>query len=248
MTMYLQRASLVGDSNATKDLNQGDVLRRLPVPKPPLARSITTLRGPKVTYPFSADSFGQAVGKEEGVRALRLMLEVELVEYAIVLSNACDNTDGTWQLLVAPISPFEFSPEADSDSKKWRQISVAATGATAPKQFYLPRYRDMPRSKVELARIAGITHEYLARCVLEIGTDRAFGLTDEAQRHLQRTLDLFFARNAREDYDWPSREDLELKKAWLEQELARGGRRQESNKKRLEELVRILGNWEGPEG
>jgi hypothetical protein len=122
-------------------------------------------------------------------------------------------------------------------------ISEATTGTANPKFFYLPASPEfgLIRSEVRLAQIFPVTHSYLTRGVIDGGTTRACGLTDEAQRHLQWTIALFFGRHPREDSDWPSLEDLMLKEKWLECQLARGTRHQKRHEAELAQLKSRLG-------
>ena len=48
-----------------------------------------------------------------------------------------------------------------------------------------------------------LMHEYITRCARDGTARRAGGLSPDAVRHLQRSLDVYFARNPREDYEWP---------------------------------------------
>jgi hypothetical protein len=81
------------------------------------------------------------------------------------------------------------------------------------------------RSEVDLNEMFAVESSYLVRCLTELGGKRLFGLSPEAVRHLQRTIDFFFGRHPRDDHAWPSSEDFELKLAWLDGEVHRGGPR-----------------------
>lgn len=130
---------------------------------------------------------------------------------------------------------------------EWLQISRAATGHA--KSFYLPAnpLHKFARSEVDLTEMFAVEPSYVARCLAELNGQRLFGLTQEAARHLQRTIDLFFGRHPREDHAWPSREDLELKVSWLEYEISRGGARSSEYEQELQTVQKLLkekpGSW-----
>jgi hypothetical protein len=142
----------------------------------------------------------------------------------IVLSNSCDNANSL-PLILAPIKDFIFPDGYDTPAKQWRLISEMATGAANPKFFYLAASAEfgLRRSRVQLAEMFSVDHSYLQRSISEAETKLLCGLQPEAARHLQWTLTQFFGRNPREDYDWPSRDDLELTEKWLEAQLDEGG-------------------------
>jgi hypothetical protein len=73
-----------------------------------------------------------------------------------------------------------------------------------------------------------------------LGARRVFGLTPEAVRHLQRSLEYLFARNPREDHTWPSKADFVLKTRWLEAEIARGGPHKHDYERELEDIRKLL--------
>jgi hypothetical protein len=147
--------------------------------------------------------------------------------------------------LAIALTPEERRRLQEADA--WLRVSRAATGHT--KSFYMPASPpyEFIRSEVDLNEIVAVEPTYLARCLGELNAQRLFGLTPDAARHLQRTLDFFFARHPRDDHAWPSREDFELKLVWLDHEILRGGRRvaeyteeREAIRKRLDENP---GSW-----
>jgi hypothetical protein len=217
----------------TRDLNQGDVLQGVLTPNLLTEKNFALRQGSKLI-----------LADEEALRnrppTLRVMHEVQHSD-CLVVSNSCDNVSGL-PLLLAPIRPLVFPAGCDSPEKQWRYISEMATGSANTKLFYLPASADfgLIRSEAQLVRMFSVDHSYVSRCVKEAGTSRVCGLKAEAQIHLQWALAHLFGRNPREDYDWPSREDLELKKQWLEAELGRGGRHQERYESELSEVKRRL--------
>ncbi len=229
--MYEARATL----SDTHDLNQGDVLRAVLRPHTVIDQNFVIREGGKVRWKVPPEALAQPDPN------LRLMHQLEKEDLSIAISNSCDNSSDL-QLLLAPVRPFKFPKGCDTPESQWRVISEAATGTANPKFFYLPSSTEfgLARSEVRLAQIFPVSHPYLDRCLKEAGTTRVCGLTAEAQRHLQWTIALFFGRNPREDNDWPSAEDLELKIKWLESELTRGSRHQEKYQAELAELKKRL--------
>ena len=160
---------------------------------------------------------------------------------ALVVSNSCDNFNGAHPIILAPIRAFPIK-EGMSVRDSWRMISEAATGTASPKFFYLPAHNavGLTRSRAVLPDLFVVDPTYLKRCVDEGGTRRICGLTAEAQRHLQWAIGLMFARNPREDLDWPSTEDLRLKLAMIDDELQQGSRDHEHLKTEREKIARRL--------
>lgn len=230
--MYEPRAALAD----THDLNQGDILSGVLRPATVTEGNFVLRDGGKVRYPAPPKSL------ENSDPNLRLMHEVRVESRCMVVSNSCDNTLD-YPIFLAPIRPFAFPQGCDTPQAQWRVISEAATGTANPKFFYLteaPEFK-LPRSEVQLNLIFTVLHSYLGRCVREAGTVRVCGLKPEAQRHLQWTIAAFFGRNPREDQDWPSREDLKLKVAWLEDQIAAGSRHQSEYKEELTAIKARLG-------
>jgi hypothetical protein len=152
-------------------------------------------------------------------------------------------TDGVHAALVRDALQHASTPEGRQLLRKadgWLQVSRLATGHS--KSFYLPGSppADFKRSEVDLSEMFAVEPSFLARCLRELNARRLFGLTHEAARHLQRTLEFFFGRHPREDHAWPSREDFELKLAWLDGEIRRGGARIEAHEKERHEIHEIL--------
>lgn len=228
--MYVARPPL-GAPSWSRDLNQGDVIAGLLLPKPLTDKTFCRREGPKTSDSATAQDL--ALPNPH----LRVLLRLDREPFCLVLSNSCDNAGGDLPLLICPVRPLKFK-EDSTDAEKWRQISVAATGTASPKHFYLPENiaSGLPRSSAQLPIFHSLTHEYVTRCAQEGGAKRVVGLAEEGVRHLQRGLDVFFARNPREDHDWPSNDDLLLKAAWLEEQITRGGPRREDYREELRVL------------
>lgn len=172
---------------------------------------------------------------------LRVMVKPKLVQFAIVLSASCNNAQGL-PIEMAPVSPFKFGPNVTTDSSKWQEVSGAATGGGRPKLFYLPSCAEvgLPRSAAALEMKAHVAADYLDHSFKGAGAARIAGLTAEAVRHLQWALSQFYSRNPREDHDWPSLEDFQLKLVFLEESVSRGGPDMEQQRAEIEVIRRLL--------
>lgn len=111
--------------------------------------------------------------------------------------------------------------ERERDAERWMAISRSATAAN-PKRFYMPGdpARAFQRSEADLVITQSAEPGYISRCLKELKASRVFGLSEEAVRHLQYTINSFFGRNPRDDHAWPSDDDLALKATWLKREIA----------------------------
>lgn len=219
-----------------RELEQGDILRGILRPSAATAKNFALLKdGNKFKHPAPQEAVLE-VSKD-----LRVVLAPQREELSVVVSSSCDNALGTLPILLVPAKPFKL--QADTPEDQWLEISQAATGTANPKVFYLTASKEygFERSQAQFNLMFSVSHDYIARCMEDAKTSRVCGLKPEAQRHLQWALSLFFGRNPREDYDWPSLEDLELKERWLEATLKAGGRLQERYEADLAEVRRRLG-------
>lgn len=201
-----------------RQLNQGDILANAPRLKHGGAENLSELAGRKnFNWPVP-ESKVTAFSK-----ALRVMQAVERVDFAIVISNSCDNASGQIPILLAPVIPFVFSLRDDTPARQWLVISHAATSTAAPKYFYLPSADELgiPRSEAQLELMYFVTPSLMEKFMQLSDTRRVCGLSRDAIIHLQWQIGLIFGRNPREDLSWPSREDLQLKLAWLAEEIAK---------------------------
>jgi len=166
-------------------------------------------------------------------------------ELVIVVSNSCDIFSKNYPILIVPARPFKL--QSETRSEQWEEISVAGTGTANAKTFYMPGSRDLgiERSEAQFNLMFSVSHSYFERCLKEASATRLCGTTADAQRHLQWALGLFFGRNPREDLDWPSQEDLELKVEWLKERIAKGGKYQERHKADLEATLQRLHQGDG---
>lgn len=231
MGMYVARPDLVDPH----DLNQGDILTGMLRPKILTEKNFCVRTGSKVTIPAPAETL-KALDKN-----LRVMSELERID-ALVISNSCDNT-GNNPLLLVPVRPLKLD-DKEPAHKQWDMISQAATGTANPKLFYLPAEPGLgpaARSEAQLHTIFSVSHEFVQRCVAEAGTKRVCGLTAEALRHLQWAVGVVFSRDAREDYDWPSRDDLALKLAYYDHHIEKGHARKAEYVKEREHVRKLLG-------
>ncbi len=212
MPMYVERPAL-GDA---RDLYQGDILLgmlRIHAPGEKnfglLQREGKTARFDYRTKPHHLKSPGEA---------LRVFSKVEPVD-VLVLSPTCDNARGAFPIMLAPLADFQF--KSDNVDKMWLQLSQAATGTATPKRFYLPAHPSgrLKRSWAQLPIMFMVQPSFVDRCIKQADTERLCGITDEAQVHLRWQLGLYFGRNAREDQDWPSTDDLGLKLRALEERV-----------------------------
>lgn len=232
MGMYVERTAL----DNTRNLNQGDVLLGMLRPKTPTGKNFCLRQGSKFVYPAPPETLAQIKAD------LRVATQPERID-ALVISNSCDNAAGDNPLLLVPIQPFKLNNEWP-EHEQWRAISTAATGTANPKIFYLPAQPDWglhQRCEAQLHLIFSVSHEFLARCLAEAGTTRPFGLTDAAVRHLQWAIGVVFSRDPREDYEWPSPEDLKLKLAFYDYHIEAGTRRHDEYVQERTRVRQLLG-------
>lgn len=145
---------------------------------------------------------------------LAILANVRLVR-AIVISQSCDV--GGDRVLVAPLS--EFAPQGNQGRKKWREVQRAATSLHQPSRVYLPDdpRNVRPRSWIELGD-AFTTSPEMIRDLVKAGK-RIATLTEEGRSYLQFRVATMFARVGRDDYAWPSQDDLGFKKEYLDHEI-----------------------------
>lgn len=227
--MYVQRATL----RDARELCQGDLLFDVPRPRTAVAAGISVREGQRVLE-------AKAAHLKARDKNLRVMSSVEFIT-ALVVSNDCDNFGGD-DLMLCPVRPFKFRRDGMTPPERWENISQAATGTASPKLFYLPLDPAGPleRSEAQLSLMFPLTQGYLMRCVAEAGTTLRCGLTQEAVRHLQWAIGTVFSRDPREDDEWPSLEDLELKAAYYEHRIANGLGPREVNEPALAHARRLI--------
>lgn len=234
MAMYRVRPPL---TMAPIGLDQGDIVAGFPRPGLPTAKNIAFMVSKnQMKYPTPPIELANRASQ------LRVFVPIVWLDYAIVVSNSCDNASaaaaGEAAVELAPLRPFTFRRETDEE--RWLEISTAATGTGSPKLFYLAGddTYGLPRSHAVLADKFPVSFDYVMRCAREAGTRRVCGLTKEAQVHLQWQLAVAYGRNDREDLEWPSAEDLKLKRAWLRRELA-DPKKRDSHERYTQELAAV---------
>lgn len=178
-------------------LDQGDVLRSVPRPLLKLMDLDEIGEGATETTVSRKRVDGPA---RDGARAVVAYERVD----ALVLTQNCDMRGPT--ILLAPIDGVgSLSPKPD---KRAQQTVGFATNLE--RGFYLP---DLPplglaRRTALLAQVFSVPADDLQRFVTA-EKSIVVGLQDRALEYLQFRLGVVFGRKAREDYDWPSVEDIE---------------------------------------
>jgi hypothetical protein len=120
--MYVDRPP-IGDAGS-RTLEQGDLLKDLPVPALPGAQSFGFRQGNKWVHKLTAAQIGS------NDKDLRVMSGLNRLDYAIVLSNSCDNFGGTQPLLVAPVKKFTPPTSAAADL---RELLASVADAFLPR-------------------------------------------------------------------------------------------------------------------
>jgi hypothetical protein len=214
----------------SKHLNQGDFIRGMLRPRIVTDKTFCAIEGGNKLVREVAAALFKAVNFALGNKRLRLVAEVESTD-ALVVSNSCDNFGADSPVILAPVRLFKFRQQPPS----WSEISIMATGTANPKLFYLPASPEfgIDRSEAHLSQMFVVSPEYINKCFEAASTTRLCGLKPEAVRRLQWQIAMVFGRNPREDYDWPSDADLELKRAYYEELVRRGGANHEDNKREL---------------
>ena len=198
MGMYVRAAPLAN----TRDLNQGDILAAVPWIQDGRDNDLILLNGSPgnrdKTYTIPPPEVDQK-RFGESVRAAQM---IKRADFALVVSNSCDNTEGSSSLELAPIRPFVL-PQGATEDAQWEKISFAATSTNNPKVFYLPADGEfgLTRSKALLGDRFYISHKLLGNYVRKVETRLVCSLSAEAIRHLQWQLSMIYCRNPREDPD-----------------------------------------------
>jgi hypothetical protein len=199
---------------STRDLEQGDILADVPRLHEGLEDNHIIINGPKsYTWPAPESSV------RSFARSVRVVQRVDELDFALVVSSSCDNYRGTTAVMLAPVQSWE--PRGKGPQERWSSIRNAATSPGSPKYFYLPK-NDLcgfGRSQAQLGDFYLISHELLQKYVAMAGTRRVARLEEDAIRHLQWQLGVMLGRNPRDDFAWPSLEDLEVKEQALKESL-----------------------------
>lgn len=120
MGMYEDRPP-VGE-RGSRDLDQGDVLTNVLLPKLPHERSFGFQRQADkkdgtVKWAWKKDFTAKELLDQEG-KELRVMSMLAREPFVIVLGNSCDNYSGEGPILVAPVRPFDHYDSAAVSTRK----------------------------------------------------------------------------------------------------------------------------------
>jgi hypothetical protein len=193
-----------------------------PAPDEALSQGDVFLDVPRIIPFFGAQLLweGEQRYRAEAVAAelrsgMKIIAEIELTR-ALVIEQSCD-APYSGGVALAPLEPY--APDGKTEEKQWSAISREATGLANPTRFYLP---DEPtiglgRSMAELGQkfyLPALTMRGLIVRGKRIAT-----LTKASLAYLQFRVAAMYLRYAREDDDWPSLADLQLKRAALENQI-----------------------------
>ncbi len=191
----------------TDPISQGDIFKDIPNPVTPFDHHLVESNGAYRIESRSGD-----------VRAdMNFLSAVELVS-AIVLTQSCD-VPRAENILLAPLSSLNF--DSGKPERHWAEIQKFATSLHQPTRFYLP---DDPaiglnRHLAEMSELFTLPRLELAGFALS--GKRVASLADEGVSYLAFRFAMMIWRVARDDYAWPSKADLSLKKSYLERELSK---------------------------
>ena len=131
----------------------------------------------------------------------------------ILLTQSCDALDSN-RLVLAPLRPF--APKEKQPSQLWPQINGMANTLAVPTMIYVPDEPKFgfPRRYIDLGAPITVRREDVEQFT-RIGKRKAT-LGPDGLGYLQFRLTLLFSRFARDDFAWPSRNDLDLKREHLE--------------------------------
>jgi hypothetical protein len=215
--------------DAAGPLEQGDILQAVPWLNVQVTRS-------RVLVP---DENGGFVVGEHSPSAPDdcFLAQLQLVD-ALVVTQSCDALRGA-TILLAPIEALiELSPRPERRSAEVRRI---ATGLGEIGRFYLPDLppRDIPRRVALLDSCFSLDREDLSQFVRE-RRSIILGLTARGVEYLQFRLGVVFGRNAREDEDWPSTEDLSDRISSLDARLSKPFSDEHQRQLRTEEREEVV--------
>lgn len=150
---------------------------------------------------------------------------------AIVISQSCDAEHAPC-LMLAPVT--DFSVTGKGNESKWKKINYAATSLQETKLVYLPGNPtlQLQRSVANFSQAFTLPRLFLEK--MEQKGMRKASLGKTAVEYLQFRLGVMLTRVAQDDYAWPSREDIELKIAYLKDEEKERGKKVEKAQEELE--------------
>jgi hypothetical protein len=145
---------------------------------------------------------------------MKVISEITLTR-ALVIEQSCDSP---LSLGVALAPLVSWQPEGKGEDQ-WKSISRMATSLANPTRFYLPDHPSLgpERYLAELGRkffLPAPVMNDLIKAGKRIAT-----LSPTTIAYLQFRLGVMYQRAAREDYDWPSVEDLKLKRGFLQKQI-----------------------------
>jgi len=121
MEMYEKR--LPTGEGGSRELDQGDVLSSVLLPKLPHERTLGFQRQASSNkkdgfkWHWKEDFTAKELREQEG-KELRVMSRLGREPFALVLGNSCDNFSGEGPILLAPIRPFEHHDSAAVSMRK----------------------------------------------------------------------------------------------------------------------------------
>lgn len=194
---------------ASEALSQGDIFKKIPMPLLRFRHGVHLV--------FQGDGIFREEPVLDGIQAgMGFLADVELVD-AIVLEQSCDTLHGD-QVLLAPLRECDFS-KRKTPKEKWEYIKRIGTSLAEPARIYLTNDPDLdfPRRFIDLGSKFPLTPEDLQHFI-EKG-HRVAALTDRGLINLQYRLTVQLSRVARDDIDWLSEEDLDIKAQVLTEEV-----------------------------
>jgi len=201
-------------------VSQGDIFVGVPI----IGVSLSQLR--------------QVVQEGDGLRTIpvepdQLAANMVLLEHvsttnAIVISQSCD-AERAPRLMLAPLT--DFGLEEKNAIKKWRKISHTATSLGEPKNIYLPGNPTigLSRSLADFGEAFTLPRDFLEE--LARRGKRIAGLSEQAIAYLQFRLAVLLTRVARDDFGWPSKDDLKIKVESLNEQIS------EAEKKKAKKIA-----------
>ena len=211
----------------TAAISQGDIFRDVPIIGVSLQRLHRVVEDGTDLKAFPVEP--------DALRDGMVLLELVRTTDAIVVSQSCD-TERAPHLMLAPLIPFTLQEK--SAEKKWRKINHAATSLGEPKLVYLPGNTNLgiERRTADFGLAFTLPREFLEE--LAKRGKRVAGLSEQAIGFLQYRLAVLLTRLAQDDFAWPSKEDLDIKIASLDEQIAGV----EKRKRQKEDEIRKAGN------
>jgi len=204
--------------NQDDGISQGDIFTNVPIPG-------TGLLSPTQLIVSDGKLRTQRIEPGRIASGIQLVENVSLTD-AMVISQSCD-AERAVNLMLAPIS--ELSLDAKSNEKKWKSISHAATSLAEPRHLYLPgnSHLKFSRGVADFGEAFTLPRQFLE--VLAQQGRRVARLGDAALRFLQFRMGVMLTRLAQDDFSWPSKDDLDIRIAFLDEEIVKAKRKREKD-------------------